>query len=527
MQQIKRDSILFRQFQLNTKKVLTTNSDENQTESKPAIIMPTLTFDIDASTIISGYNKILIKPVNTNNSTTQAKDVAVTKDNTDKGRAVADLESTLKNWLSEINDETNLSKSDKHSEENKTILTKSEFLSNFDEMLNSSNAEISGIAKVIKEFFAQFGIETIDIYSTILDSFNGVSAKASDSQITMLILNKMFDLLSGADINSESSQTKYSALTEALRGMTADKQSGLTLEQLLALDTNGDGSIVDELKEKLSNPELVSMLNKDIEKAHNKANVNYQIMLLATKDENSYEISTGEIAQAFGNNEVADLFKMKDGRVDRALILALGGKESKDGNYTISASLLNDNLYKADYNNDGKITKEEIEQFKQTQEYKKAEYDVMMAAVDTNYYQIKDDKKINLNTINQFVNNTEVPEGQKELFKMITNISDNNLKKYIMKAISNGSETVSIEQFTKTIDCNGDGIVTKDEMKKFIDFVTQFYNADKNNDSDRRLNRQQASKIEPFKSNPDLWYSFPKSKNCINLSDVWNYVKSH
>ena len=46
-----------------------------------------------------------------------------------------------------------------------------------------------------------------------------------------------------------------------------------------------------------------------------------------------------------------------------------------------------------------------------------------------------------------------------------------------MKQIGGGSTTVTIEQFTKAADSDGDGIVTKEELQAYVNKMTSQYNS--------------------------------------------------
>lgn len=198
-------------------------------------------------------------------------------------------------------------------------------------------------------------------------------------------------------------------------------------------------------------------------------------------------------------------------------MLALGGTYSADGNYSVHAAL----VLNMDADGDGIVTEKEVAAYKESKAYQKASYEMALQEIE------KTKGKLTVKDMEKFVSeNTVATKEQKDLFSVITNISDSKLKDYIMKAIG-GSSAITTEQFTLTVDSDGDGIVTKDELQKYVSFVTQFYNADKNNKTDRLLTGAQASGIEPFKSNPDLWYSFSLTNGSVSLTDVWNYLKTH
>ncbi len=362
-----------------------------------------------------------------------------------------------------------------------SYLTVEQLVNGLDDMLSSKNSEIKGIAAEISTLLEYFGFNIEDIENILNSNSNSNNSTDSigDKEKLLLILNELFNAL-GAENNS----------------------FGLNSSCFLALDKNGNGSIVDDLKNLLTDSALLADIQKKIDAANNKAKFEYALNELIDKNNNGY-LNVGEIAAMFSKSEIARLFKSPDGTVDRALIIALGGQYSADGNYSISIDKLNRNIWQIDTDGDGNITQEEIDAFKQTDAYKKAQYDIMLKELD---------KKDGLSTI--------------------TGIKDNKLLIYMLQIIGNGY-TVDVERFTENIDIDGDGIVTNEELQKFVDFVTQFYSVDKNSRSDKKITKKEAMQIEPFKSNPDLWYAVEKDNGCfpnndvtVSLLDVWNLVKS-
>lgn len=146
-----------------------------------------------------------------------------------------------------------------------------------------------------------------------------------------------------------------------------------SIDDLMALDKNGDGSIVEELKELLTNKDFIKTCEFKIQREKNHESNNNLINSIDKKDKNNEsdeKITEDEMLAAFGQNEIADLFKMSDGSVDKALMLVLGGVKQKDGTYTISVNILKNRIYLMDKDRDGKITKEEVEIFKNSDYYK-------------------------------------------------------------------------------------------------------------------------------------------------------------
>ena len=161
-------------------------------------------------------------------------------------------------------------------------------------------------------------------------------------------------------------------------------------------------------------------------------------------------------------------------------MIALGGEMTKDGNYTINVAALTTHLYQMDADRDGKITQEEVEKYKkESVVYKHVGYNVMMEEMErSNDKNGNFDNKFTLDDMEKFIkNNPTATTEQKEFFSVITNIRNQKLKEYIMKQIGGGSTTVTIEQFTKAADSDGDGIVTKEELQAYVNKMTSQYNS--------------------------------------------------
>ena len=163
--------------------------------------------------------------------------------------------------------------------------------------------------------------------------------------------------------------------------------------------------------------------------------------------------------------------------MDRALLIALGGTMSKDGNYTITTGALTNRIYEMDADRDGKITQEEVSKYKESVWYKHISYTTMMEEMErSNDKKGNFDNKFTLDDMEKFtINNPTATKEQKEFFRIITDIADKNLKEYIMKQIGGGSSTVTIEQFTKAADSDGDGVVTKEELQAYVDKISTKY----------------------------------------------------
>lgn len=402
--------------------------------------------------------------------------------------------------------------------ENEKIITAEELTANLKDMAGSSNEEIAGIGQAILDVYNTLGIEL----TTVDDNFSVIKHILDQNSIyTEIVTQAIMRAIKGEEIDPADSNE--------LKAFSVGLQDGITTDDLLALDKDGDGSIVNELKTILSDPEFLKTCQFMLDREKNHVENNKKINALDDSGNNDGEISVGEIAQNFGSNEIADLFKTEEGTVDRALMIALGGDMAKDGNYTINPSVLQNRLYQMDADRDGIVTAEEVAKFKESDIYKQVAYDVMMAEMErSNDKKGNFDGKFCLEDMEKFIkNNPTATTEQKEFFSVITNIKDEKLKKYIMQSLGSGSTTVTLQQFNQTIDSDGDGIVSKEELQAYVDFATQFYNADKVKNTDRLLTKEESKNLEPFKSNPDIWYSFTLKDGCVKMEDVWNYLKTH
>ncbi len=403
-------------------------------------------------------NKLNNKPSDINTQKPPAQDNEAPKENRPETPS-AKLEETLTE-LGKIIDDSRHNKS-----ENEKIFTRNELYLNIQNMMNSDNAEISAIGQTLYEVFSTLGVE-LPKNDGSLDSI----IASNGGLYSNIIMNAIMNAIKGKEIDPETS-------TGDLKISYLDQQEGITLEELLALDKNGNGSIVDELKEILTDSNFIDTCKKMIQREKNRAANNELIYALNT--DNNSEISVDEIFAQFGKNAIADLFRNDDGSVDRALLMALGGNMSKDGNYTISISALKKRLYDMDADRDGNITKEEVAKYKEGQWYRLVAYNTMMSEMErSNTNDGSFDSKFTITDIEKFIkNNPTANREQREFWSILTNITDAKLKSFIMKTLGDGSETVSISQFTSKLDTNGDMVVTRDELQKFIDETTQLYNS--------------------------------------------------
>ena len=373
-------------------------------------------------------------------------------------------ESELKQILTSLGKDIDESYSKSYKKENEQTFTEGEILYNISSMLNSDNKEIAAIGKVLSDVFVSVGVDLPE------NSSNIIAQNSKDLNYRNIIIGAIFRALKGEEIDTPISDDDIVA-------MKTDKQQGLSIDELLALDKNGDGSIADELQKILTDDQFLDTCKFMLQREKNHETNNESIMKMDL-DKNS-KISVSEILNNSGNNPIADLFINDDGTVDRALIIAMGGNMSLGGNYTISTGALIHNLYTMDADRDGIVTKEEVAKFKESQTYKLVSYNVMMSEMErSNDTTGNFDEIFVLEDIEKFVkNNPTATKEQKAFFSLITDINDLNLKKFIMRALGSGAESTTVSQFTSKCDKNGDGIVSYDELKEFVDETTKLYNS--------------------------------------------------
>ncbi len=373
-------------------------------------------------------------------------------------------EQSLKEILTQLGKDLDQSDfSTYYKEQNQKTFTDSEILRNIDKLKNDSNPEIAALGSAIAGVFEQTGV---GYPKPAENDKNRIANRITTYQ--NIVLETIFAAIKGEDLDPDEKN---------LVSMSVGEQSGITVDDLLALDKNGDGSIAEELNALFSDKTFVDTLNLKIQRQKNKEeNIKTIDKLDAAKKEDGI-ITVEEIAAQFGNNEIADLFKNSDGSVDRALLIALGGTMSKDGNYTITTGALTNRIYEMDADRDGKITQEEVSKYKESVWYKHISYTTMMEEMErSNDKKGNFDNKFTLDDMEKFtINNPTATKEQKEFFRIITDIADKNLKEYIMKQIGGGSSTVTIEQFTKAADSDGDGVVTKEELQAYVDKISTKY----------------------------------------------------
>lgn len=277
-----------------------------------------------------------------------------------KIRSKDELEKLLAELGGDIDDSIPHMSNDK----NKNTFTRSELYLNIEKMSSSSNPEVAGIGKVLSDLFKALSVDLWEDDPNDPMSFAKIFID-SDNKYSNILMDTVIAAIQGKELDPESNGEKTM--------ISIGDQTGLSIDDLMALDKNGDGSIVEELKELLTNKDFIKTCEFKIQREKNHESNNNLINSIDKKDKNNEsdeKITEDEMLAAFGQNEIADLFKMSDGSVDKALMLVLGGVKQKDGTYTISVNILKNRIYLMDKDRDGKITKEEVEIFKNSDYYK-------------------------------------------------------------------------------------------------------------------------------------------------------------
>lgn len=374
--------------------------------------------------------------------------------------------SSLKETLTQLSKDIDNAGSIKYyKEDNQNTFTDFEILSNIDKLKNSTNAEIAAIGSAIAGVFEQMGVDYAEHSNNGRNTFARRINAYQD-----IVLETIFAAIKGEELDPKM---------KTITTLSVGQQTGITVDDLLALDKNGDGSIAEEIKALLSDESFINTLEFKIQRQKNKEENIKIIDNLDTATNSDGIITVEELEKQFGKNEIADLFKNADGSVDRTLMIALGGEMTKDGNYTINVAALTTHLYQMDADRDGKITQDEVSKYKESAIYKHVAYDLMMSEMERSAAKNGNfDNKFTLADMEKFIkNNPTATTEQKEFFSVITNIRNQKLKEYIMKQIGGGSSTVTIEQFTKAADSDGDGIVTKEELQAYVNKMTSQYNS--------------------------------------------------
>ena len=220
---------------------------------------------------------------------------------------------------------------------------------NINKMLSSENVEISGIAGLIEDVYESVGVSLWD------DNLGGKPLYSSDD-FAGIVMTTIMQGIQGKELDPDYGNKLIDA---------TGQKTGLSIDDLIALDKNNNGSIVDELKEILTGKEFTETLDFKIQRKKNEIYTNNLISNLDTN--NDGKITEIELKNMFGQNEIADLFMSTDGDLDKELMIALGTGLSIDSNglYSIKG------IERIDYNRDGLITKDEVDKFKSSELYQK------------------------------------------------------------------------------------------------------------------------------------------------------------
>lgn len=246
---------------------------------------------------------------------------------------------------------------DSYSEKTEKIITKRELLGNIANMVQSDNPEIAGIGGVLKAVFDALGMdlpEDID-YDTY---FNSISADNNSSQFSSIVVNEIYNAIFNALYPEDNSNPYFKATSTS-------ELTGLHVEDLVKLDKNGDGSIVDELKDLLNSPDFIQNCQYKI----NITRMENEISLLdADMDGKISQSELIKLKLEGYDNSILDLLFHQDkyAALDTTLLILLGAEyDEKNKEYVITPETLFNAIIKLDKNGDGKVTQEEVEQFRQ------------------------------------------------------------------------------------------------------------------------------------------------------------------
>lgn len=132
-------------------------------------------------------------------------------------------ESELKQILTSLGKDIDESYSKSYKKENEQTFTEGEILYNISSMLNSDNKEIAAIGKVLSDVFVSVGVDLPE------NSSNIIAQNSKDLNYRNIIIGAIFRALKGEEIDTPISDDDIVA-------MKTDKQQGLSIDELLALD---------------------------------------------------------------------------------------------------------------------------------------------------------------------------------------------------------------------------------------------------------------------------------------------------
>lgn len=197
-------------------------------------------------------------------------------------------------------------------------------------------------------------------FAAILHNLRLYNSGNEVSADTAAFYDMINEALNTLGIDSESDYAQYyikeliKSIANSDKDLTKMASNGieLTAENLAQLDTNCDGSFMDELATLSLSDEVLKNAQKEITKA--------QISDEMDSDNDGY-ITLEEMVKSFNNNgTIASLFTDDKGNFDAALFYAVA--DTVGGQYKVTPMVL---LAWLDTNNDGKITADEVKQFKQ------------------------------------------------------------------------------------------------------------------------------------------------------------------
>ncbi len=259
------------------------------------------------------------------------------------------------NMKSKINSITN---TDEYLEQREKTITKNELFDNILKMTQSDNSEIAGIGEVIKYVFDALGMDLPEEgtnYNNLLSLITSKNSKDWRLLVANEIYNAIFNALYPEDNDNP------------IKSIKSEDLDGLNVEDLVKLDKNGDGSIVDELKALLNSPDFIKSCEYKINTAIMQANI------AALDTDFDGKISQSELTKLKSegySNSILDLLFIQESNkldaLDTTLLFLLGAEyDEKSQEYVISQDDLYNALLKLDKNGDGKVTQEEVEQFRQ------------------------------------------------------------------------------------------------------------------------------------------------------------------
>lgn len=272
---------------------------------------------------------------------------------TETKKAPSNLEESLTKFGASIQSPGKLLEPWRHDvsqDPNSKVFTKEEIDKNLSSMLQSDDPVIADMAKVIKDVFDSVGVETF------------VEGSYKD-----IVLETIFAAIKGEDLDPIGPVNIVAKLVS--------EEEGISVSDLSSLDKNSDGSIAEELKALLTSDEFKAALNKKIQRQKNyEENERLCNDLDVKGSKTDKKITPEDIKSKFGKNEIADLFRKADGTVDTELMIVLDAELDKKGNvlYMYPGILQWDLQRYADSDHDGKITKEEIAEFKNSEYYRVA-----------------------------------------------------------------------------------------------------------------------------------------------------------